>query len=282
MQVIKTISGIKKFSRDVHAAGKTIGFVPTMGYLHSGHMSLVNAAREECGIVIVSIFVNPIQFGPSEDLAGYPRDIENDKKVLEEAGVDLLFCPDDDEMYGNGFSTHVEVTGVLTENLCGRSRPGHFKGVTTVVAKLFNIISPDISYFGQKDIQQAMIVGKMAGDLNFSTRISVMPVIREEDGLAMSSRNSYLSAEERSQAVQLYRSLEKARSMVEKGEKSSELIKKSAREFLKGFDMINIDYLEIVDSERLQPVVTIENDVYVAIAAFLGSTRLIDNIKVSI
>ena len=197
MEIIRTVELMKQYSRQAKLDGNTIGFVATMGYLHTGHMSLVKQARSECDKVVVSVFVNPVQFGPDEDLGKYPRDIKHDEVMLEEFGIDVLFVPDDDQMYPEGYSTYVQVEGLVASVLCGASRPGHFRGVTTVVVKLFNIVDPDISYFGQKDAQQAIIIEKMVKDLNMATKVRVMPVVRDEDGLAMSSRNKYLSSSQR-------------------------------------------------------------------------------------
>ncbi len=280
MQVITTIKGMKDYSRKARQEGKVIGFVPTMGYLHDGHMSLVRAAREECDVVIVSIFLNPAQFGPDEDLDKYPRDMERDRRLLREAGVDAVFVASAGEMYPQGHSTFVEVTGRITESLCGSSRPGHFRGVTTIVAKLFNIVDPDKSYFGQKDAQQAVVIGRMAEDLDMSVEMRVMPIVREKDGLAMSSRNSYLSPGQRREALSIFRSLERAKEVVAGGERSTGRIKEEMTKILNASGDVRIDYVEIVDADSMEPLVTIKDNTLIAIAVFVGETRLIDNVVV--
>jgi pantoate--beta-alanine ligase len=271
------IQDMREYSLKAREEGKTIGFVPTMGALHDGHISLVNAARRECDRVVMSIFVNPTQFGPGEDFEKYPRDMERDKAVAEKAGVDCIFAPGAGEMYPEGYGTFVEVSGSMADALCGRSRPGHFRGVTTVVAKLFNIVEPDKSYFGQKDAQQAALIKKMVKDLNISTEIRVMPIVREKDGLALRSRNAYLSEDERRQALGLHRSLNKAEENVAGGERSASALKKEMENILSRGNDVRIDYIEIVDAETLEPVAEIKNEALIAIAAFVGATRLIDN-----
>jgi len=261
--------------------GKSIGFVPTMGYLHEGHMSLVKAAKKHTDVVVMSIFVNPLQFGPKEDFEKYPRDIKRDEALAGEAGVDVIFCPSVKDMYPEGYATHVNVE-CLTDSLCGASRPGHFKGVTTVVAKLFNIVKPDVAYFGQKDAQQVAVVRKMARDLNLDIEIKSMPIIRETDGLAMSSRNVYLSEEERHQALVLNQSLEKALSLVKAGERDPANVIKAIRELIARKPLVRIDYVSIVDAKGLKDISGISGEVLVALAAFVGKTRLIDNIIVKV
>jgi pantoate--beta-alanine ligase len=280
MKVITRIQEMKEYSREARREGETIGFVPTMGALHDGHVSLINAAGKECGRVVISIFVNPAQFGPGEDFEKYPRDMERDKRIAEKAGVDCIFAPETGEMYPEGYGTFVEVPGSMSDVLCGRSRPGHFRGVTTVVAKLFNIVEPDKSYFGQKDAQQAAIIKKMAEDLNMSTEIRVMPIVRGKDGLALSSRNAYLSEDEKRQALGLYRSLNRAEEAVTGGELSANVLKGEMENVLSLGEDVRIDYIEIVDAETLEPVTEIKKRTLIAIAAFVGSTRLIDNIIV--
>jgi pantoate--beta-alanine ligase len=277
MQFIKMVSEMKEFSRKARERGKKIGFVPTMGYLHEGHMSLVKAAREECDLIIMSIFVNPAQFAPEEDFDKYPRDMERDKRIAEEGGVDCIFAPSSGEMYPEGHITYIEPEGPAARVLCGRSRPGHFRGVTTVVAKLFNIVKPHRSYFGQKDAQQAALIKQMVKDLNMDTDIKVMPIVRESDNLAMSSRNTYLSRDERGAALALYGSLEHAESMIKEGEFSSGKVKEEMKKILfkKG---LKIDYVDIVDADSLEEVDKIKNNTLIAIAAFAGKTRLIDNV----
>jgi len=278
MQLIEKISDMKEYSLKVRKEGKTIGFVPTMGYLHEGHLSLIRAARKECDAVVVSIFVNPMQFGPKEHFKEYPRDLERDKGLAGEAGADIVFYPSSEEMYSEGFSTFVNVEGRYTETLCAFSRPGHFKGVATVVLKLLNIVSPDVSYFGQKDAQQAAVIKKMIKDLNMDTDIRIMPIVREDDGLAMSSRNVYLSEDERRQALNLYRSLEKAKEMVCGGEASSTAIKSEMKRIIEEGKDLKIDYIETVDADSLEPVETVKENTLIAVAVFIGKTRLIDNI----
>jgi len=253
-----------------------------MGYLHEGHTSLINIARKHADIVVVSIFVNPIQFGPSEDYDRYPRDIERDKEILEKMGVDIMFYPSVDDLYPKGFTTYVEVKG-LSDKLCGRYRPGHFRGVTTVVAKLFNIVMPDIAVFGEKDAQQAIIIKRMVRDLNFPVKIIVGPTVREPDGLAMSSRNEYLTEEERKVAPAIYQSLLLAKNLVEQGERDASKIIAAMHEFLSKYDRIRVEYIEIVDKEELNPIERLEKgEALIAIAAYLGKARLIDNITVKV
>jgi len=280
MKLITTIDEMKEYSREAHRQGKTIGFVPTMGYLHEGHMSLVKAAREQCDVVVISIFVNPAQFGPGEDLDRYPRDIERDKRVSEGCGVDVVFFPSVEDMYPDRYSTYVELTGAFTDTMCGSSRPGHFRGVTTVVSKLFNIISPNVSYFGQKDAQQAIVIKRMVDDLNMDTEIRVMPIVREKDGLAMSSRNACLSEEERKKAPNIFRSLEQAEGFIAAGESSADKVREEMKKILGESGGLKIDYLEIVDADDLSPVKAIGGNTLIAVAAFIGRTRLIDNVLI--
>lgn len=280
MKIITTIKAMKQYREAAKKSGKTVGFVPTMGYLHEGHASLIKAAAKDCDAVVVSIFVNPKQFGPSEDLDKYPRDMDRDKKISGESGADVIFFPSVEEMYPEGNATSVVVEGSLTKGLCARSRPGHFKGVTTVVAKLFNIVSPDISYFGQKDAQQAAVIKRMVKDLDMDTRLKVMPIVREKDGLAMSSRNAYLSPDEREEALNLSRALERASELIKDGESSSDAIKGEMIAVLGIGDNTKVDYVEIVDAETLVPVDKVVDNTLIAVAAFVGKTRLIDNIVI--
>ncbi len=280
MEIIETIHQMKATVKDLKSQGKKIGFVPTMGYLHEGHLSLVRACRQETDIAVVSIFVNPIQFGPGEDFDRYPRDLERDRAMLEREGVDYLFYPSAQEMYPAGYKTYVEVTE-LQDGLCGRSRPGHFRGVATVVLKLFNIVSPDIAYFGQKDAQQAVIIRRMVRDLNLDVEIKVMPIVRDVDGLALSSRNTYLSAEERKASLTIPRSLEEAARLIEMGERDCQVIKKRMEEIIKAEPRLKIDYIEIVDPEELQPLEKIIDEALIALAVYCGQTRLIDNLRIS-
>lgn len=276
MEIINKIEEMKKKSEEFKKEGQKIGFVPTMGYLHEGHLALVRKAKELSDKVVVSIFVNPLQFGPREDFKEYPRDLERDFTLLEKEGVDVVFVPDEEEMYPKDFQTYVEVTK-LTERLCGAFRPGHFKGVTTVVLKLFNIVKPDIAIFGEKDYQQLLVIKQMVKDLNLDVEIVPCPTVREPDGLAMSSRNIYLSPKERESALSLYKALNLAEKMVKDGEKDPEKIKKSMIEFINMHPYIIVQYIEIVDPQTLEPVEVIDKPVLCAIAAFVGKARLIDN-----
>ncbi|RJP51724.1 MAG: pantoate--beta-alanine ligase [Anaerolineaceae bacterium] len=253
-----------------------VGFVPTMGYLHEGHISLARRAREECQSVVASIFVNPTQFGPAEDLSKYPRDLKRDLSLLESAGVDLVWTPDNETMYPPGFSTWVEVEG-LTKPLEGASRPGHFRGVTTVVTKLFNAVQPQRAYFGQKDAQQAAVIRKMTRDLNFPIEIVVCPTVREADGLAMSSRNSYLSPEERKAATILFRALTAAKSAYERGERDAEELRKIMKETLASEPRAQMQYVSCADYDTLDELETVTGKSLLSMAVFLGKTRLIDN-----
>lgn len=278
-QVIRTITEMKESSYRAREEGKTIGLVPTMGYFHKGHLSLMERARKECGFVVVSLFVNPIQFGPQEDYHRYPRDEERDKKLAEEVGVDVLFIPSVEEMYPEGYSTYVEVIG-LTEKLCGRFRPGHFRGVTTVVLKLFNIVNPHKAYFGEKDYQQLKVVERMTKDLNLDIQIVPCPIVREADGLAMSSRNVYLSPEERKSATIIYKSLTSAKEAFLKGERDARKLREIVESQLKNEKLINkIDYIEVVHPETLDELESVGDEgAVIAVALYIGKARLIDNI----
>ncbi|MCS7159434.1 MAG: pantoate--beta-alanine ligase, partial [Gemmatales bacterium] len=256
--------------------GRCIGFVPTMGALHEGHASLIRAARRDTDFVVVSIFVNPTQFGPNEDYQRYPRTPEADWALCRQEGVDLVFNPSVEEMYPAGFCTWVEVTG-LQDVLCGRSRPGHFRGVATVVLKLFNIVQPDIAYFGQKDAQQARIIRQLVRDLNVPVEIRVCPIVRAADGLALSSRNAYLAPQERHRATVLYRALQTAQKLVSQGERDALLVRQRLVELISATPGATLDYAEIVDPETLRPVTQITQPVLAALAVRIGSTRLIDN-----
>jgi pantoate--beta-alanine ligase len=277
MKIFKTIHLMQQASRSARLGGLRVGFVPTMGALHDGHVSLVRAAKAQCDVVAVSIFVNPLQFGPSEDLAKYPRPFERDREMLEKESVDFLFAPAVDEMYPERAITYVTVEA-MSERLCGRSRPGHFRGVTTVVAKLFHIVEPDFAFFGQKDAAQAAIIRRMVRDLNFPVEIVACPIVREPDGLAMSSRNVYLSREERNSALVLYRSLAEVQTCFERGERSTAALVEAGKHILAGKANVRLDYLEIVNPDTLEPISEIKRSALVAVAAFLGTTRLIDNV----
>jgi pantoate--beta-alanine ligase len=276
MKISKTIDDLREACRAERRHGKRLGLVPTMGALHEGHLSLVRAAKTRCEIVVVSIFVNPIQFGPNEDLAKYPRNFERDRELLEGEGIDFLFTPSAEEMYPPGGVTYVAVEG-LSDKLCGRSRPGHFRGVTTVVAKLFHIVEPDLAFFGQKDAAQATIIRRMVRDLNMPVEIVVCPIVRERDGLAMSSRNAYLDSPQRKSALVLCRSLAEVQKRFNEGErKAANLIDVGKQAFAKE-PSVRLDYFEIVDPETLDGVDEVSHEALVAEAAFVGKARLIDN-----
>ncbi|MCM8781964.1 MAG: pantoate--beta-alanine ligase [Candidatus Omnitrophica bacterium] len=281
MKIIKSITLMQRYSKHLKARRKTIGFVPTMGYLHNGHMSLVRRSVKENDETIVSIFVNPLQFGPTEDFEKYPRDFKRDERMLKKAGADVVFYPTQNQMYRQPYYTYVNVQ-YLTDTLCGRSRPGHFKGVTTVVAKLFNIIRPDIAYFGQKDAQQAIVIKKMTEDLNMDIRIKVMPIIRESDGLAMSSRNIYLTPQERADAAVLHQALLLAKRMIKKGQRLPGKIITKMSELINQKKSSRIDYIEIVNPKTLRPVKNICGEILIAMAVYIGKTRLIDNLKLKV
>jgi pantoate--beta-alanine ligase len=270
---------MKEQARQARAESRIVGLVPTMGALHAGHVALIERARRECSPVIASIFVNPKQFGPNEDFSKYPRALDSDTKMLEQAGVDSLFAPEPLEIYPNGFSTYVHVEG-LSERLEGRSRPGHFRGVTTVVMKLLQIVQPNFAYFGRKDAQQARIIAQMAGDLNLDSEIVVCPIVREPDGLALSSRNAYLSAEERKAATVLHRALDAARSELAAGVRDALQLQGVLNRTLSAERQARVDYAEVVDAESFEPVVRVSKPAYVLLAVFIGKTRLIDNLYI--
>ncbi len=276
MEIVTSIVRMKELADRWRKEGRVISFVPTMGYLHDGHLALMKMARNKGDILVISIFVNPVQFGPGEDFERYPRDFERDKRLAESIGVDVIFMPEVSEMYPEGFQTYVEVTEV-SKPLCGKSRPGHFRGVTTVVAKLFNIVKPHLAIFGEKDYQQLQVIKRMVKDLNMDVEIVGHPIVREEDGLAMSSRNVYLSPDERKVALRISRSLEVARNLVKEGVNSSDDVIREVRKILTPDDKLKIDYVEIRDPESLESVSEITSPVLLAIAAFVGKARLIDN-----
>lgn len=276
MKLIGDIKLIRELVKEWKKDGLTVGLVPTMGYLHEGHKSLIDRAVRENDRVVVSIFVNPIQFGPNEDLESYPRNIENDCYLCENAGVSAVFNPNKEEMYFDDFCTSVNMIG-LTENLCGISRPTHFSGVCTVVNKLFNIITPDNAYFGQKDAQQLAIIRRMVRDLNIDVNIVGCPIIREKDGLAKSSRNSYLNENERNKASILYKSLRIGKNALEKGERNSEKIIEIITRNIETEENVKIDYVKVVDNISMKDIKIIDRNILVAIAVYIGSTRLIDN-----
>lgn len=279
MEIYSEIEKVRNQVSEWKKSGLTVGLVPTMGYLHEGHKSLIDTARKENDRVVVSIFVNPMQFGPSEDLASYPRDLDKDAKLCETAGVDLIFHPEPEEMYAPGFCSYVDMDG-LTKELCGKSRPVHFRGVQTVVLKLFHIVTPDRAYFGQKDAQQLAVVRRMVRDLDVGTEIIGCPIVREEDGLAKSSRNTYLNEKERQAALVLSRSLRVGKALIEAGEKDAASVRQAVTQEISKEPMAKIDYVDVVDFETVTPVNAIDPDhgpVLVAIAVFIGKTRLIDN-----
>jgi pantoate--beta-alanine ligase len=279
MLVCKRISEVREVLQGQREKGSRIALVPTMGYLHRGHLTLVEQAKRDGAFVVMSIFVNPLQFGPNEDFSRYPRDLERDAKLAEEAGVDLIFNPEVEEMYPSKNLTTVEV-GELGESLCGASRPGHFRGVTTVVSKLFHIVQPDRAYFGQKDYQQYLIIRQMVRDLNFPIQVIPVPIVRESDGLALSSRNVYLSSEQRQEALVLNRSLKEAESWIRNGEWSAEVIEKRIKEKIQSKSSGKIDYVEIRSAENLERSSQIKDSVVIALAVRFGTTRLIDNLIV--
>jgi pantoate--beta-alanine ligase len=279
LETIHTIEWMKQVARQARAEGRPVGFVPTMGALHEGHMSLVRAAMAECQPVIASIFVNPTQFAPGEDLQKYPRTFEADRKRLEEAGVGYLFAPEAVEMYPQGFRTWINVEG-LSDRLEGRVRPGHFRGVTTVVLKLLEIVQPQKAYFGRKDAQQARLIQQMARDLHLDSEIIVCPIVREPDGLAMSSRNAYLSPEERRAGTVLHRALDGARRAIEHGERDAFRLTVAMREIISGEPLAQPDYVELVDAETLEPVTRLRRACLALLAVRFGATRLIDNLLI--
>ncbi len=278
--VIETVSTLQERLAPERAARRSIGLVPTLGDLHEGHFSLIRRARAECDVVVVSDFVNPTQFGEGEDYQHYPRDLERDVQLCAREGVDIVFAPSHQEIYREGFATYV-VQERLMEKLCGASRPAHFRGVTTIVAKLFNIVQPTASYWGQKDAQQVAVIKRMVADLNFAIKVVVCPIVRETDGLAISSRNRYLNSDQRQDALSLYRSLNKARELVASGETNSLRLCRQMREVIERTPSAKIDYVAIVHSETLEDVDNIDREVLVAVAARFGRARLIDNMLVS-
>ncbi len=289
MRLLKTKGEVRRAVAAARAAAEAttardedgVGLVPTMGYLHEGHLSLARRARQENALVVMSIFVNPTQFGPNEDLSHYPRDLERDLFLAEEEGVDLVFHPPPEEMYLPGHATWVDVEG-LTEHLCGASRPGHFRGVSTVVTKLFGICRPDRAYFGQKDAQQAFVIRRLTADLDLGVEVVVCPTVREPDGLALSSRNVYLTEEERAEAPVLYRALRSAEALIASGERDARLVVRDVLEVLAQSPHGRVDYVEVVDTATLQPLEILAGEVLLALAVWFGGTRLIDNLVVRV
>ncbi|MGI6501854.1 MAG: pantoate--beta-alanine ligase [Anaerostipes sp.] len=278
MNVVKTVDEVRNQVAQWKQQGLRVGLVPTMGYLHEGHQSLMKCAKKENDKVVVSIFVNPMQFGPSEDLADYPRDLEHDMEKCEEVGVDLIFHPEPSEMYEDDFCSFVDMSG-LTEGLCGKTRPVHFRGVCTVVNKLFHIVTPDNAYFGQKDGQQLAVIRRMVRDLNMNVNVVGCPIIREEDGLAKSSRNTYLSKEERKGALVLSKAIQLG-SELSKTEKNAKKVVAQMKELIQKEPLAKIDYVEAVDAFSMEPVETLDGECMLAMAVYIGNTRLIDNVLV--
>ncbi|QGG48756.1 pantoate--beta-alanine ligase [Heliorestis convoluta] len=281
MLILRTIAEMRDWVRTRRQEGKSIALVPTMGYLHQGHVTLLERARKDCEHLVLSIFVNPLQFGQGEDYEDYPRDLEQDSQIAEQAQVDVIFAPTVKEMYPRGQKTFVDVEE-LTEPLCGARRPGHFRGVTTVVSKLFHIVTPNFAYFGQKDAQQVAVITRMVQDLNMNIKVEVVPIVRESDGLAMSSRNVYLNEEEREEATILYKALEKARTEILQGQRCSKMIVESIKEFIAQSARAKIDYIEVVDAFSMEPKQELVGSCLIALAVYIGKTRLIDNVVVEV
>ncbi len=277
MEIIEAIEEMKEISAQGRLAGKTIVLVPTMGFFHEGHLSLMREGRRRGDLLVISLFVNPTQFGPNEDFKNYPRDFERDRRMAEGVGTDILFAPEAGEMYPPDHQTFVRVEKV-TQNLCGRSRPTHFQGVTTVVTMLFEIVMPHVAIFGEKDYQQLVTIKQMVRDLHMNVEVMGMPTVREADGLAMSSRNTHLLPEERKAALSLYRSLQKAKDLLQKGERDADRILQEMKGILQSEPLVKIDYAQICDARTLEDLNRVEGDVVVALAAYLGKTRLIDNL----
>jgi pantoate--beta-alanine ligase len=277
MRLIRSPRDMQALAADLKRQGHRLGLVPTMGCLHAGHLSLVAEAQAHADLIVLSIFVNPTQFGPNEDFARYPRPFDDDVRLCQKAGVDILFAPEPADMYPAGHSVFVEESA-LSLGLCGASRPGHFRGVLTVVAKLFNLCLPDVAVFGQKDAQQARLIAAMVRDLDFPVRILIAPIVREPDGLAMSSRNRYLAPEERRQALALHRGLQAAQALYETGERRTDALLQAARRVLDQAPLARVDYLAAVDADTLQPVAVADKPTLLAMAVFIGTTRLIDNL----
>lgn len=281
MKIVTKISEVREEVRKWRKDGQSVGLVPTMGYLHEGHESLMVKAAGENDRVVASIFVNPMQFGPKEDLEGYPRDLEHDAQVCERAGVDLVFHPSPEEMYGKGFCSFVDMNG-LTKELCGKSRPTHFRGVCTVVNKLFHIVTPDRAYFGEKDAQQLAVIRRMVLDLNMEIEIVGCPIVREADGLAKSSRNTYLTPEQRKQAVILSKAVAKAKELFDAGERRSGVIVENLSSLISTMPEAKIDYIQVVDTLSMEPLDVIDQEALVAMAVWFGKARLIDNITLRV
>ncbi len=277
MQIVHTIEALKALVRTRKESGDTIGFVPTMGYFHEGHLSLMREAKRQTDFVVVSLFVNPTQFGPTEDFDAYPRDLARDAALCEGTGADVLFAPSVEEMYPSGYSTYITCEGPITEVLCGAQRPGHFKGVTSVVGKLFNIVEPDCAFFGQKDAQQVAVIEKMVRDLNMAVRIVPCPIVREADGLALSSRNVYLTDAARREALVLSQALNLAEEMIQSGERSAQRLREAMTAHIETAESAVIDYVAVVSAQTLEALETLSGDVLIALAVKVGKPRLIDN-----
>jgi pantoate--beta-alanine ligase len=282
MQVVHTKARLRAVLEQARAGGRTVGFVPTMGYLHAGHAALIHRARQENDVVAVSVFVNPTQFGPSEDLAAYPRDAERDMTLMRAQGTDVAFFPSVEELYPDGYTTYVQVEGPMTQTLCGRSRPGHFRGVATIVTKLFHLVAPDRAYFGQKDCQQVAVIERMVRDLDFDLEIVACPTVREADGLALSSRNVYLSESQRAQAPRISQALYEAREMIQNGERRAAPLAERIKKIIVTIDSATIDYVSIAAARTLADLETLSGEVLIAVAVKVGRTRLIDNIRVEV
>jgi pantoate--beta-alanine ligase len=282
MQIVHSIAQLRASLKQARKIGQSVGFVPTMGYLHAGHASLIHRARRENDVVVVSVFVNPTQFGPNEDLDAYPRDPDKDLALMRAEGTDIAFFPSADEIYPAGYATYVTLEGPMTQALCGRSRPGHFRGVTTVVSKLFHVTTPDRAYFGQKDAQQVAVIRQMVSDLDFDVQIVACPIVREPDGLALSSRNTYLSETQRAQASGISRALFEAREMILAGQRDAALLADHIKKRITAIDSAAIDYVSIADARTLADLDTLIGEVLIAVAVKMGRTRLIDNIRVEV
>ncbi len=280
MDIIKSIDDLRKAVRSARSAGQTIGVVPTMGYLHEGHLSLMRRARKENDLVVATVFVNPTQFGPNEDFDAYPRDVRRDIDLMQAEHVDIAFIPEAADLYPDGYATYIEVQGPVTQTLCGASRPGHFKGVTTIVAKLFHLTAPHRAYFGQKDAQQVAVIRQMARDLDFDLEVVACPTVREHDGLAMSSRNSNLTESQRADAVVISQALFEARDMIAAGETQAGKVIDHIRTRIEAVKQADIDYLSVVDLNTLKDLEVLDGSVLIAVAVQFGNTRLIDNLAI--
>ena len=282
MELYTSGRALRDLLKSLKKQGKSVGFVPTMGFLHEGHKSLMERGRRENDILVASVFVNPTQFGPGEDLESYPRDLERDKEIMADAGVDYVFFPSVDEMYPTGYNTYVDVEGPLTTGMEGASRAGHFRGVATVVSKLFNLCVPDRAYFGMKDAQQVSVVQRMVEDMNIDVEIVPCPIVREEDGLALSSRNTYLDPQQRKDALVLSRSLGRAREMLDEGIRDAHLIHDEMKKMIDEIDYAKIDYIQIVNARTLEPLQLVSGDVLIALAVWVGKPKLLDNIRLEV